>query len=123
MNEPLVANAADSKQVRHARRKEASRVERERNQMRAVLDTVDGRAVVWRLLQRLGYGQTLAGMEPARIPVAAGQQDAMWQVLAMVVDADEESLIRMMREARATEKRDAVEAQALRTPNEGEEAE
>lgn len=113
---PLVANAADVKQVRHARRKEASRGERERAQMRTVLAAEEGRAVFWRLLKSLGYGETLAKHHPDYIPVAAGQQDAMWQVLALIVDADEESLIKMMRESRASEKREAAEAEAVRIP-------
>lgn len=121
MNAPLVANAADAKQVKHARRKEASRGERELGEMRAVLATPAGRAVMWRLLGRLGYGRTLADLPSDRIPVAAGQQDAMWSVLAEIVAADEESLITMMRESRASENREAAEAVAVRTePAEGE---
>jgi uncharacterized protein YhaN len=119
MNTPLVANAADVRQVKNARRKESSRIERERAEMRAVLMTIEGRAVFWRLLSALGYGQTLAQHATDRIPVAAGQQDAMWQLLALIVDADEESLIKMMRESSALKKREAAEAEAVRTP-EGE---
>lgn len=120
MTEPLVANAADPRQVKHARRKERNRHEREVAEMRAVLATQEGRAVFWRLLGSLGYGMTLAKVATDRIPVAAGQQDAMWQVLALITEADEESLIKMMRESRASETREAAEAQAVRTKDEGE---
>jgi hypothetical protein len=109
-----VANAADVRQVKHARRKEDKRSEREVAEMRTVLASVEGRGVLWRLLASLGYGRTLADLPTDRIPVAAGQQDAMWRVLALIVEADEESLIKMMRESRAFDQREAAEAQAVR---------
>lgn len=120
MTAPLVANAADAKQVKHARRKEATRVEREIAEMRAVLATAEGRGVFWRLLGRLGYGIGLDTIAQPERELNAGKQAAMWLVLADITAADEESLIKMMRESRASDQREAAEAQAVRTSTQGE---
>lgn len=47
----LVKNAADEEQVRQAGTREKFGRERELNDLRAVMQTVEGRRLVWRLLQ------------------------------------------------------------------------
>jgi delta 1-pyrroline-5-carboxylate dehydrogenase len=118
---PLVANAADPRQVKHARNREKRIVEQRVDQMHAVLQTVAGRAVLWRLLGDLGYGLNLATLPPDRIAIVAGTQAGMWNLLASIVEADEDALIKMMREARAAQKDEAMVAEAVRTPGAGEE--
>lgn len=121
MNAPLVANAADPRQVRHARQREKRLVEQRVDQMRAVLETVAGRAVLWRLLGELGYGLNLAALPADRLAITAGMQGGMWNLLAQIVEADEGALIKMMREARAAQKDEATVAEAVRTPGADEE--
>lgn len=123
MTAPLVSNAADVKQVRHARQREKRLVERQVDQMRQVLDTVAGRGVMWRLLGELGYGVSLDTVAPENLAVAAGKQAGMWLLLARIVEADEGALIKMMREASAEQKNEAMVAEAVRTPGAEEEAE
>lgn len=121
MKAPLVANAADPRQVRHARQREKRLVEQRVDQMRAVLETVAGRAVLWRLLGELGYGLNLAALPADRLAITAGMQGGMWNLLAQIVEADEGALIKMMREARAAQKDEATVAEAVRTPGADEE--
>jgi hypothetical protein len=113
----LVRNAADSKQVRHAARKERKAVDIEREQMGEVLATVAGRAVFWRLLGALGYGQALDALPADRVVAAAGRQGGMWMLLAQITDAMPDALHLMAREARAAEDSASIEAEAVRTPS------
>lgn len=124
MTQALVANAADPKQVRHATRKERSKRDREIADLRAVLDTPEGRRVIWRVLGRCGIYESSVIPDPILMAAKGGMQDIGRWLHAEINDAQDEALILMMREAKQAAKRDTEEAEAVRTPragsNEGE---
>lgn len=114
MNAPLVKNAADSKQVRHAGRKERDRADRERADVRAVLATPHGKRFIWRLLC---HSQMFASIwhPSALIHANAGRHDFGHFIWMICEDADQESVFTMMRDAKADEKSDAAEAQSVQS--------
>lgn len=106
-----VRNAADRRQVETARRRER-RLHRERlERYRVTLQTYDGRAVLWDLLERLGVYRSV--WDPgARIHYNAGRQDAGHELMATVLEADEQGYARMAAEARERTRRDDAERDA-----------
>lgn len=96
----LVRNAADPAQVKRAERKERDRVERFRTNLTAVMATEAGRQVLWELLTRAGIYQSI--WDPSsKIHYNAGRQDFGHEMLAALLDADEDLYQLMEREMRA----------------------
>lgn len=117
----LQRNAADEKQIKHAGRKVEERAELFRTSLQAVLAQPAGRFVLWELLTRAGLYRSI--WDPsAKIHYNAGRQDYGLELLAQVIDADEELYQLMEREMRAFNRSEARETAAVQTPaaNEGE---
>lgn len=93
----LVRNAADAGQVRAARKKESQALRRERDQMRAVLATDAGRAVLWRLLDHCSAFETALGATDAITNFNIGRQDVGHFLYAQITEANPEAFIAMMR--------------------------
>lgn len=118
---PLQTNAADPGQVRHAGRKEKQRSARRVAALRAVMNTPEGRLVMWDLLERAGVFRSV-WHPSALIHYNAGRQDFGHELLALLAEADEEAYLTMEREMRTLARRDSNEAEAVRTNgvNDGE---
>lgn len=95
----MVANAADKDQVRKADEKIKLGRERELDDLRAVLSTHEGRRFVWRLLGHCKVNGSI-WHPSAQIHYNAGMQDVGHFVMAEVVQAGEEFLLQMMKEAK-----------------------
>lgn len=95
---PLVKNASSKKQVESAEHKERRQHLRSSNDLRAVLQTVEGRRFLWRLLGRC---KTFASIyeASARIHYNAGQQDIGHNLLIEIDEADPEAFFKMRNEA------------------------
>lgn len=112
----LVRNAADPQQVQRGARLSSRRRERDMADLRAVLATLEGRRVFWRLLEHCKVFQSI--WDPSsRLHYQAGVQDVGHYVMAEIGEADEEALFRMMREARGRANAEATENVAGRTPS------
>lgn len=93
----LVKNAASEKQVNKAVRREESQREKEINDLKTVLNTVEGRRVFWRMMDHCKVFGTV--WEPsAKIHYNSGKQDVGHFIMSEIVDADERFLLEMMRE-------------------------
>lgn len=102
MKQPLNRNAADEEQVREAAKKVKFGRDRELSDLRAVLRTMEGRRLLWRLLGHCRVNGSV--WEPsAKIHYNSGQQDVGHFVMSEIVEAGEEFLFQMMREARGEE--------------------
>lgn len=110
----LVKNTADPKQVANAAKKEKEAREIELADLRELLKTEFGRRFVWRVL---GYCKLFSDIwDPSsRIHFNAGLQHVGNWLMAEITDADEEAIFLMMRENQARLKRQAIEAEAIRT--------
>jgi len=115
MNEPMVKNAADPKQVRHAGRKERDARGRELDDLRVVLSTVEGRRLMWRLLSWSGYLQNPTHQRGDMTHQNIGRADCGRFLLSEIVELDEKIYLQMMQEARAFARSEQVEAEAART--------
>ena len=93
----LVKNAADEKQVNKAVKKEEFSRDNQLNDLRKVLETSEGRRVMWRLMEHCKVFATV--WEPsAKIHYNSGQQDIGHFIMSEIVDADEKYLFEMMKE-------------------------
>jgi len=116
-------SASDPSQTAAAGKLERRRRDDELEELRQVVATPAGRRTLWRMLvfcgvhasvyPDLAVGQTDGAL---RIAYAAGRQDVGHWLEAELVAADDEVLLRMMREARDRDRESAEEAEAQRTP-------
>lgn len=117
MTRPGQRSASDPRQVKHAERKDRQRRERFDDALRAVLAEASGRLVLWELLTRAGIYRSI--WDPsARIHYNAGRQDFGHELLASILEADEEGYLLMEREQRGRARTEAVEAAAVQIPTE-----
>jgi len=115
MSRSLQRNAADPRQVKYAARKERQLHDRVRDALRTVLSTPAGRIVLWDLLVRAGIFRSV-WENSARIHYNAGRQDYGHELLAALVEADEDGYQLMEREMRAWQRSQDQEAAAVQTP-------
>jgi len=111
----LVRNAADPRQVRFAQRKEREAAELERAALQAVMKTPEGRLVMWSLLERAGIFRSV-WHPSAAIHYNSGRQDFGHELMAQLVDLDEDLYQLMEREARARTRARNRETDAAHTP-------
>lgn len=123
MAEPraLVQNASDPQQVRFAVRKERQEQERYRAALAGVMRTVEGRALLWNLLERAGVFRSVWSPSAA-IHYNAGRQDFGHELMAWMLEVDEEGYQQMEREARAWLRGRAREIDAVQSTHTKEEA-
>ena len=101
-----VKNAADEGQVREAEKKAKLGREQELADMRKLLATDFGRRFVWRVMSRARVFESI-WEQSAKIHYNAGQQDFGHFIMAEVVEAGPEHLLRMMQEAKQGEQSNA----------------
>lgn len=93
----LVKNAADSKQVHKAKREVINLDLQNKNDLKFLLKSIEGRRFLWRLLGHCGAFSSV--WEPsARIHYNAGKQDVGHFLLAEITNADSEGFLKMMQE-------------------------
>lgn len=109
----LVRNAGDKKQVESAAKREKLRRENELADLRAVLETPEGRRLVWRLLGKYKWGQTPFDLEVTQLAFNVGVQNAGNYLMAEILEADQAKLLLMMTESAAREKLDLDVAEAV----------
>ena len=114
MPPPRVRNAADRADVNRARRHEQRQAERQLAVVRAVQNTVEGRAWNYTLAEHLHTFHSILTLKPNQIYAAAGQQEAGFALLAELLEADPITYDLMFQEARARAVRDAADLAAAR---------
>ena len=94
-----VKNAANPQQVKAAAKKEETQRDRELNDLRHVLSSVQGRRFLWRML---GFCKVNGSVweSSARIHYNSGQQDVGHHMLAEIIAADEDAYLNMMKESK-----------------------
>jgi hypothetical protein len=107
---PFVKSAADEEQVSTARRKERFDRKSELADVRSILGTAEGRRFVWRYLGLCRVFES-SWSPSAAIHFNEGQRDIGLRLLDDVTEANDESLIQMMREAKERERRSAPEGE------------
>lgn len=100
MQEPLVTNAADKRQVKEARKRETRSRDRELEDIRAVLKTREGRRFYWRLMERCRAFSSVFDASGSKVYYNAGQQDIGHFLIAEMSEVDPNILVLMMKEER-----------------------
>lgn len=114
----LVRNAADPKQVARAGRVEQERVERFQASLQVVLESPEGRLVIWELLRGCGVFDSI--WDPSsRIHYLAGQHDFGLSLRRSCIEAHEDGYELMEREGRARQRQESAGAVAARSPRAG----
>lgn len=112
-----VRNAADPQQVKDAGRRDKRDVALFDDQLRAVLDTPAGRALLWAILRRSGLYTTVFHRDPGVMAFNAGRQNFGQELLDAVIAADRRLYLLMEREARERDSRDDAAVEAAHTPS------
>lgn len=97
-----VKNAADVEQVKHAKEKQVSRREREINDMAFILNTAQGRRLLWRYLEICGvFKSSFTGSSETFY--LEGQRNVGLKILADITETSPEAYMLMMKEAKNRE--------------------
>ena len=94
----LVQNAASEKQVKSAGHKERLREKDEKKDLQAMLATLEGRRVFWRVLTQCKVYESI-WEGSARIHYKAGQQDLGHWLMDEIIQANPDAYLQMQKEA------------------------
>lgn len=94
----LVDNVGDPEQVKQGRTKASLLERRQRDRWQRLLDTADGRAVVWEILEECGVFRTAFGASDAETNHMTGKQAIGHTLLARIHQAKPHALVEMMLE-------------------------
>lgn len=97
-----VRNAADEDQIKEAKKKAGLERRQELSDLREVLALAGGRRLIWRYLSMCGVYRLSYALN-AGIYFAEGQRDIGLKLMADIMEANDEALILMMREAKSKE--------------------
>jgi hypothetical protein len=95
-------NAADEDQVGRAKGREKRLREREMNDIRYLLQSIQGRRFLWRLMGHCKVFESI-WESSAKIHHNAGMQDIGHFVMAEIVAANEDAFLQMMKESKQGE--------------------
>lgn len=95
-------NAADEGQVSSAKGREKRLRERELNDMRHLLQTIQGRRFLWRFMGHCKVFESI-WESSAKIHHNAGMQDVGHFVMAEICAANEDAFLQMMKESKQGE--------------------
>jgi hypothetical protein len=96
----IVANAADVRQVKEAKKRVSKKDELLRADLKVVLSTVQGRRLVWRWLSECHTFRSVFSTDTATMAYLAGQQDIGHRMMAEIAQAHPDAYIEMMVEQR-----------------------
>lgn len=99
MQKSLVKNAADPAQVADASNRLLNGREKELEDIRLVLSTVGGRRFVWKMLDKAGLFKT-SWHPSAQIHFLEGKRAVALELLADLIEADEDSFVKLMAESK-----------------------
>lgn len=104
----VVKNASDPNQVRDAKVKERFSRDRELDDLRVVLSSVQGRRFVWKVLNKAGVFRSSFTGDNATF-FNEGRREIGLMIIADVMDADETAYGRMAKEASGFEVKEKEE--------------
>jgi hypothetical protein len=100
MEKVLVQNASDESQVKKAEKREAFGRERDTDDLKSVLSTVQGRRFVWKYLEKCGVYTTSFSESPHRTMFLEGQRNIGLMLMADINAADPYLYVKMMNESK-----------------------
>jgi len=92
-------NTADEGQIQDLSQKEKFRRDREANDMRSLLATIEGRRFLWRLMEKCGvYRESFTGSSETFF--LEGKRSIGLFVIAEIIDAEPDAYLLMLKENR-----------------------
>jgi hypothetical protein len=108
-------NAGDRKEQAQLERLERRRLNRWKQNLGAVMNTPEGRAVMWTLLRRAGVYSSVFNTHGGVLNYNVGRQDYGHELIAEILKLGDEPYLAMEREGRAADARDLAEAESHQT--------
>lgn len=93
-----MANLADSKAVKKAEQKAKDTRKQELNDIRTVLANASGRRLIWRLMGKCKTFESTFSVDSLSMAYNSGWQDLGHFIMSEIVEADENLLLKMMKE-------------------------
>ncbi len=93
-----MVNLADPSTVKKAERKEKDIRRQELNDIRTVLSNSSGRRMVWRLMEMCNTFSSIFNNDASQMSYRSGKQDLGHFLMAEIVEADENLLLKMMKD-------------------------
>jgi hypothetical protein len=115
-----VRNASDPEQVKRAERRIRNQQALFLRALRVVLDTYEGRLLLWELVTRSGLFRSAYAPTDGPIYYVVGRQDFGRELMVDVANADAKNYAMMQHEARVRARRERSELDAAETPRAGE---
>lgn len=100
MSKKPQTNAGDEAEVKGATQRDTLRLERERADLLALLDTPAGRRFIWRKMAECGVFSQCEELN-ARVYLFEGRRSIGLKMLAEIDEAKPEALLQMMQEAKS----------------------
>ena len=95
----LVSNAGDKEQVRRAAKSEKQRRAEQLNDLHAVLQTAEGRRLLWRYIKRCGVWEPSFRENPLVMAKNEGERGIGLMLVGECEEADPEAMAKMRAEA------------------------
>lgn len=111
-DDALVSNASDPRDIERATRKTRLSRKDENRDLRTVLGTVEGRRVLWRLLEHCRVFSSVYDDHGPRMAYYSGRQDVGHFIVKAIDDANPDAMFQMMAARRKQEKQDRDENEA-----------
>jgi hypothetical protein len=89
---------ADPTAVKKAEMKAKDKRRQELKDIKTVLANVSGRRLIWKILERCGTFNSIFNTDPLVMANYSGQQDLGHYLMAEIVEADENLLLKLMKE-------------------------
>lgn len=93
-----LVNLADVTTVKKLAQREKDIRKQEMNDLRTVLSTASGRRLIWRLLERCKTFGSIYNTDSSTMSYLAGKQDLGHFIIAEITQADENLLLKLMKE-------------------------
>lgn len=88
----------DSKKVKEVKQKVKDQRRQELDDIRTVMSNASGRRLMWKMLERCGTFRTIFNTDSLTMSYHAGQQDLGHFLMAEIVEADENLLLKIMKD-------------------------
>lgn len=91
-------NLADERQVKKAEMKEKDLRKQELNDLRTVLSNASGRRLLWKILTKCNSFNSIFNVDNSTMAYLSGQQDIGHFIMSEITAADENLLIKLMKD-------------------------
>lgn len=93
-----MVDLSSQREVEEAERKEKDLRKQQLNDIRTVLSNASGRRLIWRLLSHCKTFASVFSVDNSHMAYQSGQQDLGHYIMSEIIEADENLLLKIMKE-------------------------